>query len=135
MHISALLVSATGLVYAWMRYVAVPRDEFAVVNHPLQPAVQHLHVLVAPALVIMIGVFWQSHAMNHWKHGVREGRYSGIGQLMIALPMIFSAYLLQTATSDGWRLTWIWVHVATSVIWVAGYIIHYIAHLAGRQDG
>jgi len=110
-----------------------PVGEFAVVNHPFQPAVQHLHVLAAPALVIMIGVFWQSHAINHWKRGVREGRYSGIGQLLLALPMIFSAYLLQTATSEGWRLVWIWIHVATSVTWVAGYIIHYTAHLVGRR--
>ena len=135
MHVSAFLVAATGLVYAWMRYIAATPDEFALVNHPLQPTVQHLHVLTAPALVIMLGVFWQSHAMNHWKHSAREGRYSGIGQLLVALPMILSAYLLQTATSEGWRLTWIWVHVATSVAWVAGYLIHYGTHLVGKRKG
>jgi len=133
MHISAVLVAATGFVYAWMRYFMQPPDEFAVVNHPLQPFVQHLHILVAPVLVIMIGVFWQSHAIQHWKGGVREGRYSGIGQLALALPMIFSAYLLQTATSEVWRVVWIWVHVTTSVIWVFGYVVHYVAHVLKKR--
>ena len=133
MHISALLVTATGFVYAWMRYFMDPLDEFAVIHHPLQPAAQHLHVLVAPALVIMIGVFWHSHAIHYWKHRVREGRYSGIGQLTLVLPMIFSAYLLQTATSEAWRVVWIWIHVATSVIWVAGYVVHYGVHILQRR--
>ena len=133
MHLSAAFVAGTGLVYAWMRYFTTPRDEFAVVNHPLQPAVQHLHVVIAPALVVMLGVFWQTHAWHHYRRGVRDGRCSGIAQLVAALPMIFSGYLLQTATSEGWRTAWIWVHVATSVAWGAGYAIHYGAHLLGQR--
>jgi hypothetical protein len=31
-----------------MRCLAEPADEWAVVNHPWQPHLQHLHVLAAP---------------------------------------------------------------------------------------
>ena len=129
MHISAVLVSVTGFVYAWMRYIIVPRDEFSVVGHHLQPTIQHLHVLAAPIFVLMIGVFWQSHAIAHWVRNVREGRYSGIGQLIVVVPMIFSAYLLQTATSGAWRLIWVWLHIVTSLIWVFMYLLHFVTHL------
>jgi len=49
--VSTVLVAGTGVVYAGMRYLLAPADPFAVVNHPLPPTIQHLHVLVAPLLV------------------------------------------------------------------------------------
>ncbi|HPK65509.1 MAG TPA: hypothetical protein PKX99_02905 [Thermoanaerobaculia bacterium] len=58
LHIGSLLVGGTGLVYAWMRYVATPADPDAVVSHPWQPMVQHLHVLTAPLLVLAIGALF-----------------------------------------------------------------------------
>ena len=48
-HAATLLVGGTGLVYAWMRYLVHPADPFAVVNHPLQPLAQHLHILARAA--------------------------------------------------------------------------------------
>ena len=51
LHVATILVGGGGLVYAWMRYFVRPDDPFAVVNHPWQPDVQHLHVLAAPLLV------------------------------------------------------------------------------------
>ena len=47
-HLSTLLVGITGVIYAIMRYLMEPTDPFSVVNHPWQPTLQHLHVLVAP---------------------------------------------------------------------------------------
>ena len=61
LHLSNLLVGGTGVVYAWMRYVVEPTDPFAVVNHPQQPLVQHLHILVAPLLVFVSGVIFKHH--------------------------------------------------------------------------
>ena len=48
LHTANALVIGTGIVYAWMRYALAPVDDYAVVNHPLQPLTQHLHILVAP---------------------------------------------------------------------------------------
>ena len=54
LHLANLAVSGTGLVYAWMRYLAEPVDEWAIVNHPWQPHTQHLHILTAPLLVFAV---------------------------------------------------------------------------------
>ncbi|HXO18770.1 MAG TPA: hypothetical protein VOA87_02470, partial [Thermoanaerobaculia bacterium] len=68
-HAATILVGSTGLVYAWMRYLLAPADPFAVVNHPLQPLVQHLHVLAAPLLVFAVGLIWRRHVWAGWRLG------------------------------------------------------------------
>lgn len=95
LHLGSLLVGGTGLVYAGMRYLAVPADPEAVVGHPWQPAVQHLHVLTAPLLVLAVGALFHAHAWTALRLGVRDGRASGLVLLASALPMIASGYLLQ----------------------------------------
>ena len=68
LHVANGLVGGTGLVYAAMRYLMNPTDEWSVVNHPWQPHVQHLHVLVAPLLVFAAGLIWSRHvsALRFW---------------------------------------------------------------------
>lgn len=123
-HVSTLLVGGTGLVYAWMKYLLEPSDPFAVVNHPFQPTVQHLHVLTAPLLVFGIGIIWREHIWKHYSRGVRAGRRSGVSMLATAIPMVLSGYLIQTTVTEGWRTAWIVIHVTTSVLWGAGYLSH-----------
>lgn len=125
-HLSTLLVGGTGLVYAWMAYLVRPSDPFAIVNHPLQPSTQHLHVLTAPLLVFAVGVIWQRHVWAHWKRGGRKGKRSGLGMMLTLVPMVVSGYLIQTAVEPGWRKAWVVVHVATSLLWIAGYLAHQI---------
>lgn len=125
-HLSNLLVGGTGLVYAWMAYLARPSDPYAVVNHPLQPAAQHLHVLTAPLLVFAVGLIWQRHVWAHWRRGAKKGKRSGLGMVLTLVPMVVSGYLIQTAVEPGWRQAWVVVHVATSLLWVAGYLAHQI---------
>lgn len=123
-HVSTLLVGGTGLVYAWMRYLLEPSDPFAVVNHPFQPTVQHLHVLTAPLLVFGIGIIWREHIWKHYRRGVHTGRRSGVSMLLTSIPMVLSGYLIQTTVTEGWRTAWIVIHVTTSVLWGAGYLSH-----------
>ena len=123
-----LLVGSSGLVYALLRYLVKPTDPYAVVNHPAQPLVQHLHVWTAPLLVFAFGHFFYHHAWAGWRGGVREGRRSGLTLLALGGPMIASGYLLQTATSEGWRTAWIVIHVAASLLWLAGAAGHLLAH-------
>jgi len=52
-HVANLLVGGTGVVYAWMRYALQPDDPYAIVNHPLERDVQHLHILAAPLLTLL----------------------------------------------------------------------------------
>ena len=63
-HMANSLVIVTGVVYAVMRYLVTPSDEWAVVNHPWQPHVQHLHLLAAPLLVFAVGVIWRRHVVK-----------------------------------------------------------------------
>jgi hypothetical protein len=134
-HLSTLLVGGTGLVYAWMLWMLESDDPFAVVNHPLQPSVQHLHVWTAPLLVFAAGLIWRAHVWEHWRRGVRARRKSGVGLVLTLVPMVASGYLIQTAVSAPWRTAWVIVHVTASVLWLAGYAAHQLASRATRANG
>jgi uncharacterized membrane protein YfcA len=107
-----------------MRYLVHPADPFAVVNHPLQPLVQHLHIVAAPLLVFAAGAEWHRHAWAYWRQGAMRRRRSGIALLLTLAPMVASGYLIQTAVDGGWRKVWVGVHLAASGLWLAGYLAH-----------
>lgn len=132
-HLGNILVGGTGLVYAFMLYFLEPADPFSVVNHPWQPRVQHLHIWAAPLLVFGAGLIWRQHIWKHWKHGVRARRRSGISLLLTLAPMVVSGYLIQTAVHPTWRTVWVVVHVTASVVWLAGYLFHFVPVVAGRR--
>ena len=124
LHLSNVLVGGTGTAYAVFRYFTKPSGEFDVVNHPLQPAVQHLHLLLAPLLVFAVGLAWRTHAVAHLRREGAPRRRTGLSLLVAFVPMAASGYLLQTAVDPAWRRAWIAVHLATSVLWIAGYLAH-----------
>jgi hypothetical protein len=134
-HICNLSVIVTGIIYGWMLYCMQPGSEFAVVNHPWHPHLQHAHILAAPLLVFSLGYFWSRHVWKNWNSDTRRGRRSGGKMLWAGLPMIISAYCIQVSVSDGWRKTWIVLHVAVSLLWTAAYVVHWIRHRqAGEKD-
>lgn len=130
-YLSTIAVGGTGLVYAWMRYLLTPADPFAVVNHPAQPVVQHLHVITAPLLVFAAGLIWKSHVWDRFREG-RRRRRTGTLLLVGLAPMVFSGYLLQTAGAELWRNVWIVVHCATGGLWLLGFAGHYLAGLGAK---
>ncbi len=133
-RIANLLVIATGLVYAWMRYLAKPEDPFAVVNHPWQPALQHLHVLTAPLLVFVVGLIWKRHVAMSLRLEVKERHRSGLALALTFVPMVASGYLLQIATGAAWRKAWVVVHLAASALWLVGFLAHQVgARLLARR--
>jgi hypothetical protein len=123
-HLSNLLVGGTGLVYAWMLYLMEPADPYAVVHHPWQPQVQHLHILAAPLLVFTAGLIWRRHVWWQWRTGASERRRSGLSLATVLIPMIVSGYLIQTAVDDAWRRIWVTVHLTASGLWLLGYLVH-----------
>jgi hypothetical protein len=129
LHLSNLLVGGTGLVYSGMLYLVTPSDPYAIVNHPLQPQVQHLHILVAPLLIFAVGLVWHRHVWSHWKRGKRQGRRTGVSMALTLAPMVVSGYLIQTAVDGDWRKVWVVVHLVASGLWVAGYLAHQIPQL------
>lgn len=132
-HVFNLSVILTGVVYAWMRYALKPLDEYAVVNHPWQPAVQHLHVLVAPGLVFLLGSFFFHHGIRHFRAGLKTGRKSGVLQLASAMPMIFSGVALQVTVSQFARSMWLAIHLGTSMVWILGCVFHWVAARRNRR--
>ncbi len=130
-HLSNLLVGGTGVVYGWMRYFATPTDEFAIVNHPWQPALQHAHVLSAPALVFAIGLVWSAHVWQRWRKGFAVHRKSGLAMAWMFFPMIVSGYAVQVSVDESWRLAWVWVHVVTSLVWLLFGLIHPLLRARG----
>jgi hypothetical protein len=132
LHFSTLLVGGTGLVYAWMIFLARPSDPYALVNHPWQPAVQHLHILTAPFLVFASGLIWRRHVWAGWKRGNRERRRSGVSLALTMVPMVISGYLIQTAVEEIWRQAWVIAHLASSGLWLLGYLAHQLLPLLRR---
>jgi hypothetical protein len=132
-HTANGLVVLTGIVYGAMRYLMTPTDEWAVVNHPWQPQVQHLHVLAAPLLVFAVGLIWSRHIETRMRNG-REGRGTGLGLLVAFVPMAASGYLLQVAVEPGWRAAWIGLHVASSLLWIATFSLHQLRTWLARGD-
>jgi len=128
LHLSNGLVMGTGLVYAWMAYFVKSNDPYAVTNPPWQSDIQHLHILVVPFLVFVLGHLWCRHAWPHFANGKKKGRRSGIGMILMAAPMIVSGYLIQTAVEPDWRTTWVITHCATSGLWILGYVAHFVRH-------
>lgn len=134
-HVSNVLVGGTGLVYAWMVYFAEPDDPFAVANHPLQPTLQHWHVLCAPLLVFACGLFWTNHVWRRVRSGFPARRKTGLSLFGLFAPMVVSGYLLQVAGSQTWRTVWVVVHVATSCIWMLAYVVHQLSPRGKPQPG
>lgn len=127
LHTANLLVGGTGLVYGLMRYFMRPADEWAVVNHPWQPHVQHLHLLFAPLLVFACGWIWQGHVAGHLRQGEEQRRRSGPGLVVTLTPMIASGYLIQTTVSEGWRQAWIVLHLVSSAAWLLAFLGHWLS--------
>lgn len=126
-HLATLLVGGTGLVYAWMRYLATPLDPDALVSHPWQPTVQHLHVLTAPLLVFAAGLLWRRHIWEGLRWRPRERLRSGIALALALLPMVASGYLLQTSVEPWWHQCWVIVHGTASTLWLVGYGAHQLS--------
>jgi len=126
-HASNALVAGTGGVYAWMLYALEPADEYALVNHELQPTFQHLHVWFAPLLVLMAGVLWRAHVAPQLRSERRARRRSGLALLALLLPMVLSGYSIQVVSEPAWRNTWVIVHVASSVLWCVAMLVHLVA--------
>lgn len=124
LHASTLLVGATGLVYGWMRYFATSDDPFSLVDHPQQPLLRDLHIVFAPLLVFACGVVWLGHIWVRVRSDFPTRRRTGVLLACLVAPMIASGYLLQVTIDETWKTVWIWLHVASSLGWTAGLVVH-----------
>jgi hypothetical protein len=125
-HFATALVALTGIAYFVLKDLVEPDPEaFSVLSHPWQPHAQHLHVLFAPLLVLSLGVLLRDHVLGRLRNPSRKrSRRTGWTLALSVLPMIATGYLLQVTIDEGWRSFWKWSHLATSLLFLAGYLIH-----------
>lgn len=132
-HCAVLFVGLTGLIYAWMCYIMRSEDEFALVNHPLQPDVQHLHILTAVIFVFASGLIWSTHVWKSLRRARRVRRRSGLLLATLLFPMIASGYAIQVSTDETSRELWAWIHGLSSSIWLLAYLVHQCMPLHPRR--
>jgi hypothetical protein len=129
LHLSTALLTLTGVVFAWMKYGMTTDDPFAVANHPLQPWMLTVHVVVAPVLVFALGWITSSHIIPKLWNAAGGKRSTGLATTWIAAPMVLTGYLLQVSSAETLRQVMTWSH------WVAAglFVIGYLAHLLVRK--
>lgn len=123
-HLAALGVGGTGLVYAWMRYLCAPADELALVNHPLEPAIQHLHLWLAPLLVFAVGLVWGAHVWPRVRSGFPARRRTGLVLWALFGPMVLSGVWVQLAQAELARTLAVWSHALSGAAWCLAYGVH-----------
>jgi hypothetical protein len=129
---TSVLTFVTGVIYLWLKYGVVTDDPFAVINHPWQPMVLKLHILVAPLLVFSLGMVALRHVWRHLRTGSREGRRSGLITLVMVGPMIVTGYLIQAITAEGLLRAMAWSHIGLGLVFGIGLLAHQFA-AGGRE--
>ncbi len=124
LHFASASVGATGVALGVMAYALEPIDEFAIVHHPWQPTMRHLHLLLAPWLLFAVGWVWQAHVWPRLRSGFASHRRSGWTLVVCFGPMVMSGYALQVAEQEAWRTFWVWTHGVTSCGWLLMALLH-----------
>ena len=136
-HGATILVGLSGAIYAWMKYLleAPADDPFTILNHPWQPTMLHVHVLMAPIWLLALGLMIRDHVIGRLRDpNRRRGRRTGLAAVLLLGPMILSGYLLQTVTAPGWRGGLVVVHLAAGFAYLLTYAVHVVmGRLAVRQ--
>lgn len=126
LHVSVALTTLTGIVFSYMKYFMTPVDEFAVVNHPFQSHMLAVHVVIAPLALFVLGWVFSSHMLPKYRFGDGSNRKSGVGAMILIVPMALSGYLLQVSTSEALREAMAIAHWISSGVFAVVYLIHLI---------
>ena len=101
-----------------------PLDEFAIINHPLQPWLIKAHIIVAPVLVFALGVIWMNHIWKHIRISMQGARKSGLIIIALIVPMVFSGYLIQAVINPVLLTVLIWIHIGGGLVYLLGLLGH-----------
>jgi hypothetical protein len=136
LSIATLLAGGTGLILHVMKDWMEPVDPFSVINHPWQPWVLKAHLLAVPFMIFAVGLVFSSHAARRYRNGVREGRGSGLGLLVLFAPLVLSGVAIQILTGEGSRRAMVWLHLGTGLGYLAFFVGHRLAtRLRARVAG
>lgn len=133
---STVAVGASGLLYAWVRYVPRapnPADPFAV-GHPWEPVLLKLHVLTGPIFVFALGLVFLRHIWAHWARGLRLGRRSGVAGVVTAALLVGSGYAVQVLAQPTWLRVTGWGHTALGVLYLGLFAVHWGVTRRARRE-
>lgn len=133
LHISTILLTLTGGGYAYLHYIVKPSDPFAVVNHPLELPALKFHIIIAPLLLLAVGIITHAHILWKMDNQTRIARRSGILLIPLFLLMTLSGYFLQVIGSE-FRKTMVVIHLATGALWFILYVAHQVASWSFRRS-
>jgi len=130
-HATTIVLTATATIYVWLHYYHKPSDPFRVISSPWEPFALDLHILVAPLLILAIGIILHSHIF--WKLEIRSrtGKKTGIILIPLFCLMVASGYILQIITTH--RPGWVMIHLASGALWAILYGGHQIASYSVRK--
>ncbi len=123
-HAANGLVCISGLLYGGLRYGARREGDFGPESHPLEDPLRSLHIICAPLLIWAVAAIWQEHILPHLCGPATERRTTGLVLVSTFAPMVLSAYLLQVSVGEAWRTLWLWLHLASSLVWLATMLVH-----------
>jgi hypothetical protein len=129
----AIVVTVTGVVYLWMKYLLHTDDPLAVINHPWQPAVLKLHIITAPLLVFGLGLIAVRHVLAHWLGGTQSARRTGLTTLAAIVPLVLTGYLIEVFADLKWVSVTAWAHIATGLLFAAAFGLHQVVWRAERE--
>jgi hypothetical protein len=132
LHLSTIVLTITGAVYAYMHYLMKSADPFSVINSPIEPYLLDIHIIAAPMLVVAIGIILHSHILFKIEGGSRAARKSGLILIPLFLIMAVSGYVLQI-TSGAMNRIFFWCHLVSGSLWALVYAAHHLASLAVRR--
>jgi hypothetical protein len=132
---SALLAGGTGLVLAWMKYLARSSDPYSVVGHPWQPWFLSAHVLTSPLLLFAFALIARDHVLGRYRdRRAQRSRRTGIAAALVFVAVAASGYGLQVLVGQGPRRAAGYFHLAAGI----GYLLAYSSHAllaAGARNG
>ncbi|MBC8370746.1 MAG: hypothetical protein H8E25_12180 [Planctomycetes bacterium] len=125
LHATNAAISISGVIYFGMLYFLESDDEFSILNHPYQDTVRNWHIILAPFLVFAVALIFNNHIVLKIKsHYSGRGRTTGLLMCVLFPVMVLSAYLLQIASNDSMRTTFLYAHNLSSFLWIFVYLVH-----------
>ncbi len=119
------LAIASGLAYGFAKYFLSTEGEWGTEPHFLQSHLLHIHIMLVPLLVFVVGMIWAPHIAQHWQRDAGHRRTSGLMLVALFSIITFSGYLIQIAMQEETRTISAWVHGGGSLAWLFIYVWHH----------
>lgn len=111
LYVSTFVAASSGLAYFGMKRFLEPVDEWAVINHPLEPWALKLHILSAPLMLFAVGLITTNHIWRSLRSSLPTGRRSGLLATATFVPLAAGGYLIQVVTNPPALEVLSWTHL------------------------